>query len=81
MMPGMKHCRGGDGPSSVNWLDIMVRWVEQGEAPDQLLATQYENQTDDWTKHGGKVLRTRPVYPYPTRAQYTGKGDVNDAKN
>jgi feruloyl esterase len=81
MMPGMKHCRGGDGPDSVNWLETMVRWVEQGEAPDQLLATEYENEPrHDWTKRG-KTLRTRPVFPYPARAQYTGKGDVNDAKN
>ena len=25
--------------------------------------------------------RTRPVYPYPLTAQYTGKGSVNDARN
>lgn len=27
------------------------------------------------------VQRTRPVYPYPYIAAYTGKGDPNDAKN
>jgi feruloyl esterase len=27
------------------------------------------------------VARSRPVYPYPYIAAYTGKGDVNDAAN
>jgi hypothetical protein len=24
---------------------------------------------------------TRPIYPYPVRARYQGKGDLNDAAN
>jgi feruloyl esterase len=39
---------------------------------------------DDWTKFQldpSKVGFTRPVYPYPTRAKYKGKGDPNDAAN
>jgi hypothetical protein len=27
------------------------------------------------------VYRTRPAYPYPSVAKYSGSGDVNDAAN
>ena len=29
----------------------------------------------------GAVVRTLPAYPYPLRPQYTGTGDINDARN
>jgi feruloyl esterase len=49
----------------------MIDWVERGQVPDAILATQYnEDQT---------VKRTRPLYAYPTIARYSGSGDVNDA--
>lgn len=48
---------------------IKARWVEQGAAPDQIVATKY---TDDDPKKG--VVMTRPLCPYPQRAWWTGKG-------
>jgi feruloyl esterase len=69
----MFHCRGGDAPNSFDMLSAMVDWVEKGEAPHRVVATQYdENQN---------VKRTRPLYAYPDYAQYRGTGDVNDAAN
>jgi feruloyl esterase len=38
MVPGMNHCGGGEGPWQVDWLGALERWVERGEAPDQLTA-------------------------------------------
>jgi feruloyl esterase len=38
MIPGMLHCGGGQGPSSVNWLGTLTAWVEGHNAPDALTA-------------------------------------------
>jgi feruloyl esterase len=51
----------------------LVAWVEEGKAPDQLLG---EGRDD-----AGKVIRTRPIFPYPQTARYTGTGDSDDARN
>ena len=38
MVPGMDHCIGGPGPSFVNWVDEIDRWMETDQAPDQVTA-------------------------------------------
>jgi feruloyl esterase len=77
MVPGMDHCGIGEGPgitqSGFDPLTALEKWVEHGEAPTSLLATK--------TDSTGKVLWTRPVCPYPQRAVYDGKGDVNVASS
>jgi feruloyl esterase len=72
MVAGMGHCRGGGVPDKFDMLSAMVAWVEKGRAPDRLLASQVVN---------GAVVRTRPLFPYPTIARYGGAGDVDDAAN
>ncbi|MBL8269407.1 tannase/feruloyl esterase family alpha/beta hydrolase [Steroidobacter sp.] len=72
MVPGMFHCRGGNAPNTFELLPELVKWVEQGVAPDRVVATQSGAQG---------LIRTRPLFPYPSYAKYTGKGDVNDAAN
>jgi len=72
MIPGMFHCRGGNAPNTFDTLGPIVRWVEDGEAPKALLATQTED---------GQFIRSRPVFPYPDYATYKGSGDVNLANN
>jgi feruloyl esterase len=72
MVPGMNHCGGGDGPNVFNITSALEHWVEDGKAPDQVLASHLT---------GGKVDRTRPLCPYPQMAQYKGTGDPNDAAN
>jgi feruloyl esterase len=39
MVPGMNHCAGGAGPWQVDWLQVLERWVEHGESPAVLTAT------------------------------------------
>ena len=73
MAPGMNHCGGGDGPSRVDWLSAMENWVEQGKAPDQMLAAHADGS--------GHVDRTRPLCPYPQVAKYKGSGSIDDAAN
>ena len=48
----------------------LERWVEQGVAPDRIVATHRTN---------GIVDRTRPLCPYPLEARYLGRGSIDDA--
>ena len=70
MAPGMGHCSGGEGPDTFDAVAALEQWVEQGRAPDRIIAS-----------HGtkGVVDRTRPLCPYPQVASYTGKGSLDDA--
>jgi feruloyl esterase len=72
MAPGMAHCSGGEGPDTFDTINVMEQWVEQGKAPDQIIASH---------QAGGKVDRTRPLCPYPQVARYNGAGSIDDAKN
>lgn len=74
LMPGMFHCRGGDGPDLFDALDAVVQWTERGIAPDRLIATKDDN-------NDGVAERTRPVFPYPQQAVYDGSGSIDEAAN
>jgi feruloyl esterase len=53
-------------------LTALEEWVEQGQAPDLIVASR---------ERGGSVDRTRPLCPYPQLAVYTGTGSTDDAAN
>jgi Tannase and feruloyl esterase len=72
MVPGMFHCRGGAAPNQFDFLPGLMAWVERGQAPDGIMASQQIE---------GRLVRTRPLFAYPAVATYTGKGDVNDGRN
>jgi feruloyl esterase len=40
MMPGMGHCRGGSGPDQADFMAALAAWVEDGRAPDSIVARQ-----------------------------------------
>jgi Tannase and feruloyl esterase len=73
MFPSVYHCGGGYGPNQFDVIDPITHWVEQGNAPQVLVASQ--------TSSSGAVVRTRPIFPYPERAQYVGSGSIDDAAN
>ncbi|KAH7355600.1 feruloyl esterase B precursor [Pyrenochaeta sp. MPI-SDFR-AT-0127] len=52
----------------------MVAWVEDGNAPDQIIGTKYANET----LHT-EVSRQRPLCMYPKQAKYKGIGNADDA--
>jgi feruloyl esterase len=54
----------------------MIRWVEDGVAPTQVVATKYV----DGTPAKGIAMK-RPLCAYPQKAWYKGSGDTNDASN
>jgi feruloyl esterase len=70
-VPGMNHCRGGDATDEVDELAPLVRWVEQGVAPDSLVARAGPGSA--WPG------RTRPLCPFPKVARYGGSGDLEQA--
>ena len=67
-----RHCRGGPGPDQFDALSALEAWVEDGVAPDQIVASKVED---------GEVVRTRPLCPFPQTAQWTGSGSTDDAAN
>ena len=72
MAPGMGHCAGGPGPNSFDSLTALENWVENGEAPDSIIAV---HRTD------GAVDMSRPLCPYPEVAVYDGSGSTDEAAN
>jgi feruloyl esterase len=71
MMPGVEHCFGGPGPSWVNYLDEIDKWVTTGKAPDQLEA--------NWLNEKMQPDGSRLVCAYPKSLKYKGSGDPRDA--
>ena len=53
--------------------DRARKWVEDGVAPDSMLATK--------TDKDGNVRWTRPLCPFPQKTMYRGAGDTKDAAN
>jgi len=76
MAPGMQHCGGGPGPNSFQMNTVLEKWVEDGVAPEQVIATKYKGDNP-----ASGVERTRPLCAYPKVAQWNGSGSANDAAN
>jgi feruloyl esterase len=89
MVPGMQHCGGGPGPNSFGAFVIpaksdaehdmslaLERWVEEGVAPDQIIAVKRQSADPN-----SPVLRSRPLCAYPKVARYKGSGSTDDAAN
>jgi len=70
LVPGMQHCGGGPGATFFDGVTALEQWVEDGVAPERIVASHLLN---------GVVDRTRPLCPYPQVAVYSGKGSVSDA--
>ncbi len=73
MAPGVAHCAGGAGPQPTGLLEALLAWVEEGKAPDTILATRRDQS--------GAVTRSRPLCAYPLVAKYKGSGSTDDAAN
>lgn len=86
MVPGMQHCGGGAGPSAFgqggvaqgdarsNIAAALERWVEQGTAPEEVIATKDRSAANP-------VVRTRPLCAYPKVAKYKSTGGTDDASS
>jgi tannase/feruloyl esterase len=72
MVPGMYHCSGGVGVSTFDAFTPLVEWVEKGSAPRTITGARVVD---------GKIVRTRPLCPYPEAAIYDGSGSIDDASS
>lgn len=72
LMPGVNHCWGRAGCDTFDRLAPMRQWVENGKAPERIVASK---------RADGKATRTRPFCSYPQEAQYTGMGSTDEAEN
>ena len=70
LFPGVAHCGGGEGPNVFDILTPVMAWVETDTTPGTIVASG---------KTTTGATRTRPVYPYPTVARYTGSGSTDVA--
>jgi hypothetical protein len=76
MIPGVYHCAGGPFAASLDMLTPLMAWVEDQAAPGRQVVSYHASGST-----ASAVTRTRPVFPYPATAKYTGQGDVNSAAN
>jgi feruloyl esterase len=53
-------------------LAALEQWREHGKAPSEILASQ---------RIEGRVIRTRPLCPFPLIAKYKGSGSIDRAEN
>lgn len=71
LLPGVNHGVRGPGPAPARLVETLVSWVEEGKAVEMLRGEQRDS--------AGKVIRTRPLFPYPRVAKYRGRGSKDDA--
>jgi feruloyl esterase len=88
MLPGVAHCRRGPGADTVDWLSYLERWVERGEAPDEVTAYHLVREQNylglprpRFPLPAADYDRVRPLFPYPARARFTGRGDASKAES
>lgn len=76
--PGVQHCAGGAGPQPTLELEALVKWVEEGVAPDVLPAV---NATLNGVVPSDlQTLPTRKICAWPKQQVYNG-GDPNVAES
>lgn len=73
LAPGVDHGFRGAGPTPTGQLEAILRWVEEGTVPEKLIA--------EGRDQNGKIVRTRPLFPYPKMAKYKGSGSTDEAAN
>jgi poly(3-hydroxybutyrate) depolymerase len=82
-VPGMAHCAFGPATDQFDALTPLVRWVEEGIAPERIIATARgpgnpgalnAELPAEWAPN-----RTRPLCPYPRVARFVPGGNLEDA--
>ncbi len=69
LIPGMTHCGGGQSTDQFDMLTAIQEWVEQGHAPDRVVAS---------SKAFPGI--TRPLCPYPKVARFDG-GNASEERS
>jgi hypothetical protein len=87
LFPGGYHCGGGEGPFSFDLMSAIMDWVERGKVPFAIVASHLPEGPrgsivlgpQEVAGDATKADRTRPSYPYPLTAIYSGSGSIDDA--
>lgn len=72
ILPGVQHCGGGTGADTFDQITAITNWVENGQAPQLLIASKLAAN--------GATTLTRPMCVYPQYPRYSG-GDINSAQS
>ena len=75
LVPGMNHSRGGPATDQMDMVEALVKWVEQGQTPNAIVAqargagaaVPNPEVPADWSP-----TRTRLLCPHPQVARYQG---------
>lgn len=87
MIPSMLHCTmGGPGGTAIDWVTALENWVENGQAPDEIIVRKRVTQGMGQPRarfplDPSEYNQTRRVFAYPDVARYKGEGDPNDPDN
>ncbi|MGH6627159.1 MAG: tannase/feruloyl esterase family alpha/beta hydrolase [Burkholderiaceae bacterium] len=82
LVPGMNHSRGGPATDQMDMVDALVKWVEQGQAPDAVVAQARgpgSAMPNPEIPASWSPTRTRLLCPYPQVPRYKGSGDTENA--
>ena len=82
LVPGMNHSRGGPATDQFDLVEQIVRWVEQGQAPDAVVAKARgagSAVANPEVPATWSASRTRLLCAYPKVARYRGTGDPETA--
>jgi len=77
LVPGMGHARGGPATDQFDALDAVVKWVEEGEAPGEIIAN-VQPSNPEVTAQGWSATRSRPLCMFPTVAKYIKVPEGNE---
>lgn len=64
----------GPGLTSASAMTALMQWVEDGKAPDMIVAERVDMAS-------AVLVATRPAYPFPTLTRYSGNGDPCEASS
>lgn len=81
VVPGMNHSRGGPATDQMDMVDALVKWVEQGQAPEAVVASARGAGSavpNPEVPASWGPARTRLLCPYPQVPRYKG-GDTQNA--
>jgi hypothetical protein len=80
LIPNMGHCSGNAATDRFDMLTPMVDWIENGNAPDDIVASGVNFFSTLGTLTGLPSTRSRPLCAYPKTLRYTG-GDMSQASS
>jgi len=82
LIPNMGHCSGNMATDQFDMLTPMVNWIENGVAPQEIVATGTRFQAAAGAFTGlGSATRSRPLCPYPKTLRYKGAGEISEASS